>query len=93
MDKSKESRSKLVKTGSNTPEVFELIEEAFNQMAFLVLNPITIPRIGFINLGWNTKIGIVVSNVLTEVVLSISLVRHDDRSLQSDVIEDIFGND
>jgi len=43
MDESEEPRCQLIKPGSNPAILLQLVEEAFNQVPFLVLEPVAIP--------------------------------------------------
>ena len=45
MDEREEPRCQLIKPGRDPPILLQLIEEAFNQMPFLVLEVITEPWI------------------------------------------------
>lgn len=61
-------------------------------MTFFVLNPVAIPGIGFVALWWNAEIRIVIRDILTKGILSIGFICHDNRSVQIDMTENVFGN-
>ena len=74
MDKSEETVSEFIITGSDAAKLFQLQKESFYQMPFLIKPPIHIPRIGFIALGRNTEISIMIGYVFTQFPLAISFV-------------------
>ena len=53
MDKSKKGHSKLIIAGSDPAENFKFIEEALNQVAFLISVEIAEPRLDHITFGWD----------------------------------------
>ena len=53
MDKSKKGHSKLIIACSDPAENFEFIEEALDQVAFLISVEITEPRLDHIAFGWD----------------------------------------
>ena len=53
MDKSKKGHSKLIIACSDPAENFEFIEEALDQVAFLISAEITEPRLNHIAFGWD----------------------------------------
>ena len=61
-------------------------------MAFLVLEPVTEPRINSVRLGWNTEIGVMIGNILSEFVGTICLISQDGCSVQIDMPQNIFCN-
>ena len=53
MDKSKKGHSKLIIACSDPAKKFKFIEEALNQMAFLIGVEIAEPRLDHITFGWD----------------------------------------
>ena len=74
MDKSEETVSEFIITGSDAAKLFQLQKESFYQMPFLIKPPIHIPGIGFIALGRDTEISAMIGNVLSQFPLAISFV-------------------
>ena len=74
MDKSEETVSEFIITGSDAAKLFQLQKESFYQMPFLIKPPIHIPGIGFIVLGRDTEISTMVGYVLPQFPLAISFV-------------------
>lgn len=93
MNKSEEPGSELIKTSGNTSELFQFVEKAFNEVTLFVLNPIAEPGVGLIGLGRNAEVSIMICNVLAQIILSVSLVRHDNSTIQVDMLKDILSND
>jgi hypothetical protein len=50
-NEAEEVSRELVITGSDSPELLELVEEALNNMPFFVVEEIAIPRVGGISFG------------------------------------------
>lgn len=61
-------------------------------MAFFILDPVAVPWIGFVALGWNAEIRIMIGNILTKGVFSVGFICHYNRSIQIDMTENVFGN-
>ena len=93
MNKSEEPGSEFIKTSGNTSELFQIVKKAFNEVSLFVLKPIAKPGIGLIGLGRNAEVSIMICNILAEIILSVSLVRHDNSAIQMDVLKDILSND
>lgn len=93
MNKSEEPGSELKKTSGNTSELFQLVEKAFNEVPLFVLKPIAKPGVGLIGLGRNAEVSIVICNILAQIILSVSLVCHDNSAIQIYVLKDILSND
>ena len=93
MNKSEEPGSELIETSSNASELFQFVEKAFNEVSLFVLKPIAKPGVGLIGLGRNAEVSIMICNILAQIILSVSLVRHDNRTIQIDVLKDILSND
>ena len=95
MDESKETRSKLIKPGSNPPILLQFIEEAFYQMPFLVQKPVTVPGINGIGFRGNTETSIPVGNVLPEIIGAIRLIGQHGCFIrfQIYVVQNVFRND
>ena len=53
MDKSKKGHSKLIIACSDPAKNLEFVEEALNQVAFLISVEITKPWLGYIAFGWD----------------------------------------
>jgi hypothetical protein len=95
MDESEEPRCQFIKPGSNPPILLQLIEEAFYQMTFLVLEEVAVPRINSIRFRGNAEIGIPIGDVLSKVVRAIRFIGQYGSFIrfQINVIQNIFRND
>ena len=92
MDKGEETRGELIITRSNSAELLKFEEECFHKMAFLVEQPIDKPRIGFVLLGRDAEIRIMVGNKLAKRPLAVSLICENGRAFQTNLAEQFFSN-
>lgn len=76
MDKSRGSGSLFVKTHVCSAKLFELQEEAFNEMVFLVKPSIDLPGFSRIGFRRNTVLSAMFDNIFSELLGIISLIRH-----------------
>ena len=92
MDEGEEAGSELIKAHGNPAELLEFEEEGFHKMAFLVEPPIDKPRIGFVLLGRNAEIRIMIGDKLAERPLAVSLVCENGRAFQANSAEQFFSD-
>ena len=92
MDEGKEACSEFIKAGGDPSELLELEEEGFHKMTLLVQPPIDVPRIGIIFLWRNTKIRIVIGDILTELPLTVGSVSENGRPLEVNMADQILGD-
>ena len=74
MDKSKEGRSKLIIACSDPSKNLEFIEEALDQVAFLVSVEIAEPRLDHITFGWDRIRCSLLCNIGANRLCSICLI-------------------
>ena len=92
MNEGEKAGSQLVVARGYSAKLLELEKKLLHQMPLLVLPPIDIPRVVVIRLRWNTKVCIVVGNVLTKSPLPICPVCQHRRSFQLDSAEQFLGH-
>lgn len=91
-NKSKESGSKLIIARGNTSEKLELEKEAFNQMAFLVMPPIALPRLFDTGFRRDVVAGALRTNVLSNFLGAICFVAKYYRALYPDMGQYVNSN-
>ena len=75
-------RGALAKAHGDTAELFELEEEGFHKMAFLVQPPIHVPGVGIIRRWRDTEIRVMVGDELSKLLLATGSVSENGRSLE-----------
>ena len=91
MHKAQVPTGMLVVTGGYAAKLFQFEEEALHKMAFLVSPPVAEPRFMFIRLWWDTVIGIVGDNVLTQSECPIRLVSQHRSAIEVDMAQQFLG--
>lgn len=92
MNKGEETGCELIITYSNSTELFELEEECFDKMAFLVEPPINKPRIGVIRLGRDAEISIVVGDKFAKDPLAVGPVSENGGAFQVNSAKQFFSD-
>ena len=92
MNESEEAGSELIITRGNSAELLELEEECFHKVMLLVEPPIDKPRIGFVLLGRNAEIRIMIGDKLAKRPLAVSLVCENGRAFQANSAEQFFSD-
>ena len=83
MDKSKKGHSELIIVCSDPVKNFEFIEEALDQVAFLISVEITEPRLDHIAFGWDRIRCSLLCDVGANGLCSVCFIRVFNKTLKS----------